>query len=128
MIYSSFHIHVLYNLTDPPENVKLTLARNGKAATIKCTADAQPPASFKIFLTINKTKLVKGYEMYAISEVRCSDVGNYICVAENKLGNKDSNSEYLSLEGKSTFFGNWHIFKKHTNNSICEQPFCIDLI
>ena len=92
------------------------MTRNGKAASIKCTADAQPPARFKIFLN---TKLVKNDKMHTISEIRCRDVGNYTCVAENKLGNKASNSEYLSLEGiKSTFFGNWYDFNGNTPTTV----------
>jgi hypothetical protein len=80
------------------------LTRNGKSATIECSADAQPPASFKIFL--NKTKLVKSDNMHTIFEVRSSDVGNYTCVAENKLGNKSSDHIYLSIEGKVIVFVN----------------------
>jgi hypothetical protein len=108
-----------YFSTDPPENVKLTLTRNGDSATIECSADAQPPASFKIFL--NKTTLVKSDKTHTISEVRSSDVGSYICFAENILGNKSSDPVYLSLEGKVIFFVNPHginILVTNTDKSV----------
>jgi hypothetical protein len=63
---------------------------------MKCSAEAQPPVSFKIFL--NETHLVSSDKDYAIHKVNDCHVGNYTCVAENILGSKTSNSEYLSLK------------------------------
>jgi hypothetical protein len=87
--------------TDPPENVILTLRRNGDNVTITCNAEAHPAPSFKIFL--NETKLIKSDKTYNIPKVNTSHVGNYSCVARNFLGSKTSNSEYLSLEGMISF-------------------------
>ena len=84
---------------DPPENVMLKLTRCGDSATIKCSAEAQPSASFKIFF--NETELVSTNKTFTIPEVNVSHFGNYSCVAKNILGTKTSNSEYLFfIEGK----------------------------
>ena len=84
---------------DPPENVMIKLTRCGNSVTIKCTAEAQPPASFQIFL--NKTKLVSTNKTCTIPEVNVSHVGNYTCVAKNILGSQTTNSENLFIiEGK----------------------------
>jgi hypothetical protein len=73
----------------------------GKLANIICESDGRPAPSFKIFL--NTSTLVASDKIYNIPKVKISDVGNYTCVAWNILGNKTSNSEYLSLEGKISF-------------------------
>jgi hypothetical protein len=87
---------------DAPGNVKLTLTISyGKLANIKCESDGRPVPSFKIFL--NTATLVASDKIYSIPEVNDNDVGNYTCIAWNILGNKTSNSEYLSLEGKISF-------------------------
>ena len=83
----------------PPQNVVLTLTKNCSSATVECSAEAQPPASFKIFR--NKRELVKYEKTYTIPEVCSSHVGNYTCVADNILGNVSSNSEYLSIQVRS---------------------------
>jgi hypothetical protein len=67
---------------------------------LTCTAEAHPAPSFEIFF--NKAKVTSD-KMYHISKVNDTDVGNYTCVASNILGNKTSNSEYLSLEGNNSF-------------------------
>jgi hypothetical protein len=77
------------------------LTRSGKSATIRCTAEARPPASFKIFL--NQTKVVQTDQMLTIPEVDTSHVGYYTCFASNYLGNKTSDPAYLPLKGKITF-------------------------
>ena len=79
----------------------LTLRRNGDNVTITCNAEARPAPSFKIFL--NQTKLIRSDKTYNIPKVDTSHVGNYSCDAWNSLGNKTSNSEYLSLEGMISF-------------------------
>ncbi|CAB3986175.1 igLON family member 5 [Paramuricea clavata] len=85
----------------PPENVKLMLTRSGKSATIRCTAEARPSASFKIFL--NQTKIVAQTEQILITpEVKKNHVGYYTCFARNFLGNESSDREYLSPEDKAS--------------------------
>ena len=77
----------------------LKLTRCGNSVTVKCTAEAQPPASFGIFL--NETELVSTNKAYTIPEVNVSHVGNYTCVARNILGSQTTNSENLFIiEGK----------------------------
>jgi hypothetical protein len=78
------------------------LTWSDKSVTIKCTAEARPAASFKIFL--NRTKEVGTGQTLTIPEVNTSHVGYYRCVAWNSVGNESSNSEYLPLNGKITFF------------------------
>ena len=96
------YIKILCNFLDPPENVVLKLTRSDNFVTLTCSAEAQPSASFKIFL--NETELVSTNKTYTIPEVNVSHVGNYTCVAKNILGTNTSNSEYLSLQGKIAFF------------------------
>ena len=78
------------------------LTRSAKSATIRCTAEAHPPASFKIFL--NQTKIVQTDQILIIPEVKKNHVGYYTCFARNFLGNESSDREYLSPEGKITIF------------------------
>ena len=78
------------------------LTRSGKSATIRCTAEAHPPASFKIFL--NQTKVVQTDQILTIPEIKKNHVGYYACFARNFLGNESSDRDYLSPEGKITVF------------------------
>ena len=92
--------HKVYFIsTDLPEIVKIELTRNVASATMTCTAEARPEASFQIFR--NETgELVWNGATYTIEGVNKSHVGYYKCVAENDLGKATSDLEYLAIEGK----------------------------
>ena len=79
----------------------MILTRSGQSVTITCKAEARPEANYEIFL--NETILIKSSKTYTIPKVNSSHVGNYKCVAKNKLEQGTSNPICLCLEGKIAF-------------------------
>ena len=91
--------------TDKPTKINIKLSRNsvmlGKQVTITCSSNGQPKPSF--IIVHNETIHITGIEETYTKHVNWDDAGYYTCVAMNKLGRNQSDTNILNVTVKGTF-------------------------
>ena len=92
--------------TDKPTKTDIKLSRDsvmfGNQVTITCSSNGQPKPLLFIIIH-NGTIHITGIKNTYTKQVNLDDAGNYTCVAVNKLGSNQSDTQLLNVTVKGKF-------------------------
>ena len=94
---------IYYSCIEPAYVVSITddqIATNGSTVTIMCTAGGIPSVFTYEWMKNGVTIPVETGSTLRISSVTTSNIGEYKCTPSNSLGNTNSSSSILSVNGK----------------------------